>query len=195
MFRASTLFNNDDKLRAQAAGSFVSNRNPPTFNRPDSHPVMKMVRGNLDTRKHQLVTSSKTNGILAVYRNRLVTLNVPLIGYDNLEDEDENVPLITGALGLDVAKAYPAYLPLREAASDFFFLGDEQDATFFLGAKLPNTCFKDAQNPPVDALDRPFPDKDVYAIRVPLTMPMLKGIDLLEGSLSDPNVVELWCVE
>ena len=61
---------------------------------------------------------------------------------------------------------------------------------FFSGIKLPPTCFKDAQGAPIDALDRPFPNGDVYGIRAPLTMPLLKGIDVLEGSLADSNVIE-----
>lgn len=135
MFRANTLFNNDEKLRVQAAGSFVSNRTPPIFNRPDSHPVMKMIREKLEIRKHQLVTSSKTQGILAIYRNRVTSLHLPHIGYDHLEDEEQNVPLVTGALGFEVAKAYPAYFTLKEATSDFFYLGREHDAALFLGLK------------------------------------------------------------
>ena len=190
MFRAANLFNNNEKLRSQASGSFVSNRTPPSFNRPESHPVMKVIKDDLDTRKHQLVTSSKTDAILAIYRSRVVTLNVPHIGYDHLDDEDENFPLITGALGLEVATAYPAYFPLKEATSDLFYLGRQEDATFFSGVKLPAACFKGAQDTPVDVLDKPFDDEDIYSIRFPLTLPLLKGIDILEGSLSDPNVIE-----
>ena len=131
MFRANTLFNNDEKLRSQAAGSFVSNRTPPSFNRPDSHPIMKTIKGSLGVRKHQLVTSSKTEGILAIYKNRVTSLNLPHTGYDHLDVKDENTSLITVALGLEVGKAYPAHFSLKEATSYFFFLGNKQDATFF----------------------------------------------------------------
>lgn len=137
MFRASNLLNNDEKIRAQAAGPFVSNRTPLIFNRPDSHPVMKMIRGSSDVRKHQLVTSSKTDGILAIYQNRVITLNVPHIGYDHLDDEDESNPLITGALGLEVAKAYPSFAPFKDTTSDLFFLGCQEDATFFRELNYP----------------------------------------------------------
>ena len=142
MFRASDLFNNDEKLRAQAAGSFVSNRTPPTFNRTDSHPVMKMIRGSSDVRKHQLVTSSKTDGILAIYQNRVITRNVPQIGYDHLDDEDESNPLITGALGLEVAKTYPAFAQFKETTSDLFFLGRQEDTTFFRELGYPQPVLK-----------------------------------------------------
>ena len=60
----------------------------------------------------------------------------------------------------------------------------------FSGVKLPSTCFKDAPDAPDDALDRRFPNDDVYSIRAPLTMPLLKGVDILEGSSTDPNVME-----
>ena len=133
MFRANTLLNNDEKLRSQAAGSFVSSSTSPTFNRPDSHAVMKMIKISLDVRKHQLVTFSKVKGILAIYKNRVASLNLPHIENYHLNDEDENIPLITSALGLEVTKAYPAYFSLKETTSDFFFLGNEQDATFFWG--------------------------------------------------------------
>lgn len=188
MFRASTI--TDDKLRAQAAGSFVSNRMPPTFTKPESHPVMKMIKGGPEVRKHQLVTSTKTDGLITIYNNRVITLNVPQIGYDPMDDEDENTPLITGAVGLTVSKAYPAYVSLQNATSDFFYLGRECETTFFSGVKLPPACFTDSQSPVDEAFDKPFFDEEVFNIRVPLTMPLLKGTDILEGSITDPDVIE-----
>ena len=148
MFRASNLFSNDEKLRAQAAGSFVSNTTtPPTFNRPDSHPVMKMIRGSSDIRNHQRVTSSKTDGILAIYQNRVITLNVPQIGYDHLDDENESNPLITGALGLEVAKTYPTFAQFKETTSDLFSLGRQEDTTFFRELGYPRPVSKMPRTP------------------------------------------------
>lgn len=189
MLSASSFLSSNEKLRAKAAGSFVSNRTPPIFSKPESHPVMKTFKGNLEVRKHQLVTSSKTSGIITIYKNRVITLNIPQIGYDPIEDEDESNPLITGAVGLEVAKAYPAYIPLADATADVVYLGTQEDTALLPGGvKLSNNLFQKPQDPEADKIPRPF-EGDIYAFRVPHCIPMLQGTDILEGSIVNDDVV------
>ena len=80
-----------------------------------------------------LLPFPKLRAFLLFCKNRVASLNLPHIENYHLNDEDENIPLITSALGLEVTKAYPAYFSLKETTSDFFFLGNEQDVTFFWG--------------------------------------------------------------
>ena len=56
-----------------------------------AHPLMEMINSNLDIRKYQLVTSSKTGGILAINRNQVVTLSVPHLAYAQIKEAVSNL--------------------------------------------------------------------------------------------------------
>ena len=191
MLSASSTLSSNNKLRAKAAGSFVSARSPPTFSKPESHPVMKTFKGNLEVRKHQLVSSSKTDGIITIYKNRVVTLNIPQLGYDPIDDEDESNPLVTGAVGLQVSKAHPAYLTLADTTADVLYLGKQEETTFLPGGvKLADAILKQPQDPATKGIPRPF-EGDVYAFRIPHSLPLLKGTEILEGSIMDDDVISV----
>ena len=189
MLSASSYLSSNNKLRAKAAGSFVSDRTPPIFAKPETHPVIKTFKGSLEVRKHQLVSSTKTDGIITVYKNRVVTLNIPYTGYDPIDDEEENNPLVTGAVGLEVSKAHPAYLTLADATADVIYLGKHEETTFLPGGvKLADDMLKQPQDPTTKRIPRPF-EGDVYAFRIPHSLPLVKGTDILEGSIMDDDVI------
>ena len=115
-------------LTHAASGSFTSLEDPPAFDPPSSHPVLKMVDGPADTRKNLLLFSSYVEAILFVANGKLHVLNMPQQAYDTSVDPDELDPLIVGALGNNCSSATPVGLPLRKALADFLFLHSPQDA-------------------------------------------------------------------
>ena len=177
------------KVEHTAAGTFISDKTPPVFP-PNTHPVDKYFNGDLDQRKHYLYTTIKVEGSIFRYRNKLMTMNELAIGFDPVDDIDELTPLLTGALGLEVSRSLPVSTRLNDALADTMALVPEEESVHFNSAtELPNDCFTDHATPRQNAIDRPFEGK-VFLIRLPLSCPRVKGVDVLEGLVTSPDVIE-----
>ena len=139
-------------------------------------------------RTEQFLTSLKTEAILLAYKKKLYTLNVCALGFDLDVDENEEHPVISGALGDEVATSLPAYISRDEATSDFLFLGTiEETQGFLCSDTLAEKYFKGSNDAVDKPITRPFPG-DVVIARIPMCLPKLRGVSIIEGLISDDTV-------
>ena len=149
-----------------------------------------MINGSERTREDQLLSSNKTEGIIVAYKKKIYTFNTCALSYDTELDEDEDVPLISGGLGEEVATTLSAYFKKLNAISDFLFIGTmEETSPFTRIAVLPSKYFKDDDSPVDKVLARPT-QGDLVIARISLCIPKLRGIVIQEGSFKDNNVVQ-----
>ena len=170
--------NNNDRL---SSGRFTSNKSPPDFkNRPTSHPIHKMIHGTIKERQNIILHLPFVESVLFINKNRLVTLNVPHIGFDN--DEDMNKELLTGALGDECYSTITGYLPLNQACSDTLIWGNPKDSDLdglLHGSIITKRDKDNAQDP-----------SPLACFKVPLCLPKLAGITIREGHVNDPKVMD-----
>ena len=132
----------------------------------------------------------RSKGIHFRYRNKFMTMNELAIGFDPVDDIDEFTPLLTGALGLEVTRSLPVSTRLNDTLADTMALVSEEESVHFnVVTELPDDCFLDSTTPRKHAITRPFEGK-VFFIRLPLSCPRVKGVDILEGSITSPDVIE-----
>jgi len=179
-------------LHNVAAGTFASDQNPPSFPQLSAHPIIKMVDGSEDVRKTQLLFSTFVDGVILVSNFKVFVLHAKRIAYDTTMDPQELDPLLIGFIGKTCATATPVSIDLKEALSDFLFCHSPQEPDppyFQTGSQFDDSYFKD-HNDPVDAvIDRPLTGPVHCYYRVPLVLPKLTGITILEGALNNPSVL------
>jgi len=67
-------------------GTFISQDPSPMFSDHTHHPMHKFLTGDLDTKKMQLLHSNKVEGIIFVSNNKVSTVYLAHLAYDDPEE-------------------------------------------------------------------------------------------------------------
>jgi len=169
-------------------GTFISQDSPPTFRVQANHPIAKFLRGNADIKKMQLLHSNKVEGIIFVSNNKVSTLYLGHLAYD---DAAEEIPVVAGALGSLCHNSFPVAIPMQDLLAETLIALPRVlpvTSSFLYGKPLSDAffCTDDDQSKP---LSRSDPSQDYSLISFPLCLPKLRGQPIVEGSLQDDNVV------
>ena len=145
----------------------------------------------MEGRQNILFFSPNVESILMILNGRVMTCNVPHLGYDEETDPDFKKPLLIGALGSQCLKTIPCSFRTSDIASDCLFLGPEFAGSeeFLSGKVVPPECFQDHATPQANALHRPAAG-DPKVFRFPRCFPKLVGVPIVEGSLSSHEVIQ-----
>jgi len=168
-------------------GTFISLDPSPVFTDPAFHPIHKFLTGDLDIKKMQLLHSNKVEGIIFVCNQKVSTMYLSNLAYD---DPDEQIPVVAGALGSLCHNSFPVAIPLSQVLSETLVLVHKTfptSSSFPVGKALSDIFFQTNDEP-----QRPFvsPEQDVssYLLRFPLCLPKLRGYPIIEGSIHDETV-------
>jgi len=90
-----------DALAIQSAGCFVTETTPLTYDDADQHLLYLFPDANADMRKNIVLYSpEEVEGLIALNNRRIVTLNVPQLGFDKEADPSRLSPLLVTAVGI-----------------------------------------------------------------------------------------------
>ena len=183
-----------DALAIQSAGCFVTETIPLTYDDADQHPLCLFLDANADMRKNIVLYSpEEVEGLIALNNRRIVTLNVPQLGFDKEADPSRLSPLLVTAVGIICQTATPGTITARDAFSDCFFLGEEDHPAKDIFARgdeeLPPNCFRDHDNKLDGAISRPA-DGSLFVYRFPKCIPRSLGLSIEEGPLKSAAVQE-----
>jgi len=177
----------------QASGLFVAEDNLPAFlENEDDHPLCLFANANSELRKNIVLYSpEEVEGLVAINNKRIITINVPQLGFDKEADPSRKSPLIVAAMGLVCQTSTQGSISARDAFSDCFFLGEDNHLAhniFQRGDKpLPENCFSDHEDGLEGAISRPA-EGPLYVYRFPKCIPRLLGTFLEEGSIRSKSV-------
>jgi len=166
---------------------------PPALSNPSIHPLLKSFSPLLHVRENQILVSQLVEGVVLVQNNSLTVIYFPKKTHDLVHDPTESDPILIGAVGTSLTSATPISVPIKSLFQDFLFLNDSisnaADIQFPHSTIFPKTCF--ANHPDKHPQALPFlSEKDVRCLRLPMVLPKLKGISLIEGSILDPSVLQ-----
>jgi len=179
-------------LHHVAAGTFVSEPDTHVFDQPSAHPIIKMLDGDEDVRKTQLLFSTLVDGVILVSNFKVFVLHLKRIAYDTTVDPNEQDPLLIGFIGQHCASATPVSIDLAAALADFLLCHSPQnaDAPYFqTGTAFDSAFFTDHSEPHEKAIARPITGP-VHCYRVPLVLPKLAGVNIVEGALNNSSVID-----
>ena len=169
-------------------GSFISQDQPPVFTDPLHHPLVKYIQGDVEIKKMQLLHSKKVEGIIIVSNHKVSTVYLAHIAYD---DPQEQIPVVAGALGSLCHNSFPIAIPLAEILSETLVILPRAlppGSNLVHGKALSPSFFASEDNP-----DRPFPSSPnsppSSLVRLPLSLPKVRGYPIVEGSIYDETVV------
>jgi len=168
-------------------GTFLSQDPYPIFSDLAHHPVHKFLTGDLDTKKMQLLHSNKVEGIIFVSNNKVSTVCLAHLAYD---DPEEKIPVVAGALGSLCHNSFPVAIPLSQVLSETLVVLPRVLPTSSgipTGKQLSDLFFQTEDDPL-----RPFkantPSSPTHVVRLPLCLPKLRGHPIIEGSIFDETV-------
>jgi len=164
---------------------------PPSFSDPSHHPVVKAASTSILARDNQLFVSPMVEGVILIQNFNVSIIFFPKKTQDLLHDPDGSDPILIGAVGSSLTSATPVSVPLKSLFQDFLCLehnhsiepipvphGEILDKTFF------------SQHPQAHNHSIPYPeDTNVRCLRLPVVLPKVKGLSIIEGSIKDPKVI------
>ena len=179
-------------LDRASSGSFVDETSDiPVFIDPMEHPIYKILSANFKARKNIYLFSPQVESILLIHNGRVMTCNVPHMGFDSETDKNFSKPLLVGALGSECSKTLPCIFRLNEVLSDCLLLGPEFAGSekFPSGTTFPSNCFTDDAAPAPNTILRPKAG-DLKIFQFPKCIPKLLGVPVIEGSLYSAEVLQ-----
>ena len=165
---------------------------PPSFSDPTHHPVVKAASNSIPARDNQLFVSPMVEGVILIQNFNVSVIFFPKKTQDIIHDPDGSDPILIGAVGSSLTSATPVSVPLKSLFQDFLCLehnhsiepipvphGEILDKTFF------------SQHPQAHNHSIPYPeDTNVRCLRLPVVLPKVKGLSIVEGSIKDPKVID-----
>jgi len=169
-------------------GTFISQDSPPAFRVQANHPIAKFLRGNADIKKMQLLHSNKVEGIIFVSNNKISTLYLGHLAYD---DPAEEIPVVAGALGSLCHNSFPVAISMQDLLAETLIALPRTfpvTSSFVYGKPLSDAffCTDDDNSKPLSRADD---SQEFSLISFPLCLPKLRGQPIVEGSLHDDNVI------
>jgi len=166
---------------------------PLALSTPSIHPLLKSFSPFLHVRENQILVSQLVEGVILIQNNSLTVIYFPKKTHDLIHDPAESDPILIGAVGTSLTSATPISVPIKSLFQDFLFLDDSisnvADVQVPYSTVFPKTHFSNHPDKHPQAL--PFlSEKDVRCLRLPMVLPKLKGISLVEGSILDPSVLQ-----
>ena len=164
----------------------------PTFTNPEHHPVVKSISSTKFIRENQLFVSPMVEGVILIQNYNLTVIYFPKKTQDLIHDPDGKEPILIGAVGNSLTSATPISIPLYSLFQDFLCLENEHPITpppVPHGETFKETYFSTHPEKHEHAI--PFhADANVRCLRLPVVLPKVKGLPILEGSIKNPRVVE-----
>ena len=174
------------------SGSFVDESiEPPDVLDSPTHPIRRVLNASAEERKNIYIFSPKVESVLLINNGRVVTANVPQIGYDEVVDPNFAKPLVIAAMGSQCQTTSPISFSVRDLQADLLYLGADFAGleAFLSGDQFPVNAFSDGRQPLEGAIPRPS-EGLIHAYRFPKCLPKALGIPITEGSLFDDTVIQ-----
>jgi len=136
----------------------------------------------------QLLHSNKVEGIIFVSNNKVSTLYLGHLAYD---DAAEEITVVAGALGSLCHNSFPVAISMQDLLAETLIALPRVlpvTSSFVYGKTLSDAffCTDDDQSKPLTRTDT---SQEFSLISFPLCLPKLRGQPIVEGSLHDDNVV------
>ena len=174
------------------SGSFVDEGvEPHDYGDSPTHPVLRVLRASAEERKNLYIFSPQVESIIMINNGRVVTANVPQIGYDESVDPTFTKPLVVCAMGSQCQTTTPVTFSVRDLQTDLLYIGSDFAGleAFISGDELPTAAFTDSRSPLEGAVTRPA-EGLIRAFRFPKCLPKALGIPIIEGSIFSDEVIQ-----
>lgn len=159
----------------------------PIFSNAMHHPMIKSLSTSQVVRDNQIFMSPMVEGVIIIQNNNLTVIFSPKKTQDLIHDPDGADPILIGAVGSSLSSATPVSVPTRLIFQEFLCLEDDFSIDPIPVPHSPvidKSFFSDHQDKHQHSIP-PLSTNDVRCLRLPIAIPKLKGITVVEGSIKE----------